>query len=74
MIRTFSFYPFTISLYLPPMSAKPKPYSQLYVNAWTILTVVFSATLFLAYTFGTHLLTFFHWVWDLLRYLASPII
>ena len=56
------------------MSAKPKPYSQLYVNAWTILTVVFSATLFLAYTFGTHLLTFFHWVWDLLRYLARPII
>jgi len=56
------------------MSAEPKPYNQLYINAWTILTVVLSVTLYLAYTFGTALLHFSHWVWDLIRYLASPII
>jgi hypothetical protein len=56
------------------MSAEPKPYSQLYINAWTILSVAVTTTLFLTFTFGTHLLGFFHWVWDLIRYLARPII
>jgi len=56
------------------MSAEPKPYNQLYINAWTILTAVFSTTLFLMYVFGASILHFSHWVWDLIRYLASPII
>jgi len=56
------------------MSAKSKPYNQLYINAWTILTVVFSLILFLTYTFGTPILKNCHWLWDLIRYLASPII
>lgn len=56
------------------MSAEPKQYSQLYINAWTILSAAVTTTLFLAYTFGTSLLHFFNWIWDLLRYLASPII
>ena len=56
------------------MSAKSKPYNQLYINAWTILSAVVATALFLMYTFGTHLLHLTHWIWDLIRYLASPII
>jgi hypothetical protein len=48
------------------MSAEPKPYNQLYINAWTILSVVVSTTLFLVYVFGTSILHF--------TYLATPII
>jgi hypothetical protein len=56
------------------MSAEPKPYNQLYINAWTILSVIVSTILFLMFCFGQHLLHAGQWIWDLLRYLASPII
>jgi len=56
------------------MSDEPKPYNQLYIQAWTILTAVVALLIFGALAFGRHLLHAGHWIWDLLRYLASPII
>ena len=56
------------------MSAEAKPYNQLYIQAWTILSVIVSLLLFAMYTFGTHLMNAGHWIWDLIRYLASPLI
>jgi len=50
------------------------PYNQTYINAWTILSVVFAGVLFLAFCFNHPITHFFHWVWDLIRYLARPII
>lgn len=56
------------------MSAEAKPYNQLYINAWTILSAVVTVLLAGMYIFGSHLLHAGHWVWDLLRYLSLPII
>jgi hypothetical protein len=56
------------------MSAEPKPYNQLYIQAWTLLSLVVSVILFGAFVFGRPLLHAGHWIWDLIRYLASPII
>ena len=56
------------------MSEEPKPYNQLYINAWTILSAIVSFLLFAMYLFGTPILRAGHWIWDLIRYLASPII
>ena len=56
------------------MSADAKPYNELAIKAWTILSVVVTALLTAMYVFGTQLLHAGHWIWDLLRYLASPII
>jgi hypothetical protein len=56
------------------MSAEQKPYSQLAINAWTILCLIVTVVFFSMYALGTHLLAQAHWIWDLLRYLASPII
>ena len=50
------------------------PYSQVYINAWTILSVVATGVIFLAFCFNQPLTHFFHCVWDLIRYLARPII
>ena len=49
-------------------------YSQLYINAWTILSAVVAGGIFLAFCFNQPLTHFFHWVWDLIRYLFRPII
>jgi hypothetical protein len=56
------------------MSAEPKPYNKLYIEAWTLLSLVVSAIFLGMFVFGQHLLNAGHWIWDLLRYLASPII
>jgi hypothetical protein len=56
------------------MSDESKPYNQLYIQAWTLLSLVVSTVLFLTFVFGQTLLNTGHWIWDLLRYLASPII
>ena len=56
------------------MSAEPPPYSQLYIRAWTLLSLVVSAIFFGTFLFGQTLLHAGHWIWDLVRYLASPII
>ena len=49
-------------------------YSQTYINIWTILAATFSAALFLVFCFNHPITHLFHWIWDLLRYLARPII
>jgi len=56
------------------MSAEPLPYSPLYIKAWTLLSAVVSFAFFIAFLFGPHFLHTGHWIWDLIRYLASPII
>jgi hypothetical protein len=56
------------------MSAEPPPYNELYIKAWTILSIVLGLVLFATFVFGTHLLQAGHIAWDLLRWLASPII
>jgi hypothetical protein len=56
------------------MSAEPKPYSQLYINAWTIISATVTVLLLGMYALGTPILHTGHWIWDLIRYLASPII
>jgi hypothetical protein len=56
------------------MSAEPKPYNQHYIQAWTLLSLVASLIFFGMFIFGGTLLRTGHWVWDLIRYLASPII
>jgi len=50
------------------------PYSQTYINAWSTLAAVFAAGIFLAFCFNHPITHFFHWVWDLIRYLFRPII
>ena len=54
--------------------AEAKPYNELAIKAWTVLSVVGTVLLAAMYAFGTQLLHAGHWIWDLLRYLASPII
>jgi hypothetical protein len=52
----------------------PKAYSQLAINAWTIISASVTVLLAAIYTLGTPLMQAGHWIWDLLRWLASPII
>jgi hypothetical protein len=56
------------------MSAEPEPYNQLYIHAWTLLSLAVCIILFGTLVFGPQLLHTGHWIWDLLRYLARPII
>lgn len=51
-----------------------RPYNQLIINAWTVLCALVAAAIFCMFVFGPHLLKAGHWVWDLIRYLFSPII
>jgi len=56
------------------MSAEAKPYNELAIKAWTILSILITVLLTALYVFGNQFLHAGHWIWDLLRYLASPII
>jgi len=56
------------------MSDEPPPYNQLYIQAWTLLSLVVCVVLFGMFVFGQPLLHAGHWIWDLLRYLARPLI
>jgi hypothetical protein len=56
------------------MSAEPKPYNPLVIQAWILLSLIVTLILFGMFLFGQTLLHAGHWIWDLLRYLASPII
>ena len=56
------------------MSDEPLPYNQLYIQAWTLLSILVTVVLFGMFIIGSHLLHAGHWIWDLIRYLASPII
>ena len=56
------------------MSAENPPYNQVYIIAWTILSLVLGAIFFGMFILCNHLLAAGHIVWDLIRYLAGPII
>ncbi len=56
------------------MSAEHPPYSQCYINTWTILSIVVALVLFSMFVFGQHFLAAGHIVWDLIRWIFSPII
>ena len=67
--------PFPISSYLPRMSEDASlPYSQTYIVAWTTLSIIICVTIFAAFVFNGPLLDTGHWIWDLIRYFAKPII
>jgi hypothetical protein len=50
------------------------PYSQMYINVWTLLSLLVTVAIFLAFVFNQPITHFFHWVWDLLRWCARPVI
>ena len=56
------------------MSAEERPYSPLYIKAWTLLSVVSGLVLLSMFILGTHFLKAGHIVWDLIRWIFSPII
>ena len=56
------------------MSEEHPPYNQLYITAWTLLSIVVSVIILGMLIFGAPLLETGRWIWDLIRYLASPII
>ena len=56
------------------MSHEEPSYNQMMINAWTALSVLICAGVFGCFVFGDCFLQTGHWIWDLLRYLASPII
>ncbi len=49
-------------------------YNQVYINAWTILSIVLGFVLLGMFIFSDTLLYAGHVVWSLLRWLASPVI
>jgi hypothetical protein len=56
------------------MSDEQLPYSPLYIKAWTILSVTLAVFFLGMFFLGNHLLNAGHSVWDLIRWLARPII
>jgi len=50
------------------------PYNPLIIKAWTIGSLIISLGLLGMLVLGRHLLPAGHVVWDLLRWLASPLI
>ena len=59
---------------LKRMSDEKPPYSQIYIQAWTLISIVAAVILFGMFLIGDTLLGAGHVVWDLIRWLASPII
>ena len=56
------------------MSAEQPPYNRVYLKAWIILSVILGLFLLSLFLVGDHLRDAGHIVWDLIRWLASPII
>ena len=56
------------------MSHETPDFNPLTVKAWTALSIVLSLFFFSLFLFGDHLLHAGNVAWDLLRYLARPII
>ncbi len=50
----------------------PPPYNQTYVNAWSALSALVAAAIFLGLCFNHPLTHAGHWVWDLIRYIFRP--
>ena len=56
------------------MSAETPAYSETYIQAWTLISLLVSVIIFIAFCFGQTFLHTGHWIWDLIRYICSPII
>jgi hypothetical protein len=56
------------------MSAEPPPYNELYIKAWTLLSIIVGVILLGMFVFGDQLLDAGKSAWDLIRYFARPII
>lgn len=56
------------------MSTEQPPYSRLYIQAWTLLSIILGLVLLGMFLFGNTLLNAGHVVWSLIRWLARPII
>ena len=56
------------------MSDEHLPYSPLYIKAWAILSITVALVFLGMFFLGDHLLDAGHSAWDLIRWLASPII
>lgn len=56
------------------MSHDAPAYNQTLINAWTALSVLICAGVFICFVFGDSFLATGHWIWDLVRWLNSPII
>ena len=56
------------------MSAESKSYNPLAIKAWSALSAIVALIIFAMLVLGPHLLHKGNQIWDLLRWLASPII
>ena len=56
------------------MSNENPPYNQLYITAWTALSISLGLVFFGMFVLGDPLLAAGKSVWDLIRWLASPLI
>lgn len=56
------------------MSAEHPPYNSCYIKAWTLLSIVLTVIVFGMLVLGDHFLLAGKSAWDLIRWLASPII
>jgi len=56
------------------MSAQPPAYNPCYIKAWTLLSIVLALVILGMLIMGDHLLLAGKSVWDLIRWLASPLI
>jgi hypothetical protein len=56
------------------MSAESKPYNSLTIKAWSTLSAIIGLIVFGMLVLGPQLLEAGRSVWDLIRWLASPII
>jgi hypothetical protein len=56
------------------MSAEPRPYNPLAIKAWASLSTIFCLVMFGMLACGPQLIEAGRSVWDLIRWLATPII
>jgi len=56
------------------MSAEHSPYNQLFITAWTFLSIVLGVAFLGMFIFGDQLLEIGHITWSLIRWLARPLI
>jgi hypothetical protein len=51
-----------------------RAYNKTMVNAWTALSALVALGVFAMFVFNQPLTQAGHWIWDLIRYFAQPII
>jgi hypothetical protein len=56
------------------MSDEQPPYSPVYIKAWALLSITVALIFLGMFFLGNHLLNAGHAAWDLIRWLARPII